>query len=177
MRYAMAIDTRKCVGCGDCVVACNMENKVPEGYSRSWVTEWVSGQYPNTKLAFQSERCNHCADAPCVSTCPTGASFVDEGGIVKVDPRKCIGCGACVESCPYDARYMNPQGYADKCTFCDHRLSVGNLPACVEVCPTNCMHFGDADDPESAISNLLKSRSVSTLHEEAGTKPHVYYLN
>ena len=89
---------------------------------------------------------------------------------------ECIGCGACIESCPYDARYQHPEGYVDKCTFCQHRLKKGELPACVSVCPTKCMYFGDLDNPNSEVSRLLKNRKYKTLAPEAGTKPHVYYL-
>jgi len=88
----------------------------------------------------------------------------------------CIGCGACIESCPYDARYQHPDGYVDKCTFCHHRLKDGQLPACVSVCPTKCMYFGDLDNPNSEVSQLLKNRKHKTLAPEAGTNPHVFYL-
>jgi Fe-S-cluster-containing dehydrogenase component len=95
---------------------------------------------------------------------------------VLVTPEECIGCGACIESCPYDARFQHPEGYVDKCTFCHHRVEKGQSPACVSVCPTKCMYFGDLDDPNSDVSNLLKNRKHKTLAPEAGTKPHVYYL-
>jgi len=176
MRYAMAIDTKKCVGCSDCVVACQIENNVPDGYCRDWVTETVTGQYPDLSLELRSERCNHCDNAPCVRCCPTGASQISEGGIVIVQNNKCIGCGACIESCPYDARFFHPEGYVDKCTFCIHRVKQGLKPACVAVCPTKCMYFGDIDDPSSEISVLLAKRSHKVLAPEAGTNPHVFYL-
>ena len=79
-------------------------------------------------------------------------------------------------TCPYDARFQHPEGYVDKCTFCHHRVEKGQDPACVSVCPTHCMYFGDLDDPNSDVSNLLKNRKYKTLAPEAGTKPHVYYL-
>ncbi|MFY0686499.1 MAG: 4Fe-4S dicluster domain-containing protein [Cyclobacteriaceae bacterium] len=176
MRYAMVIDTKKCVGCSDCVVACQTENKVANGYSKSWITESVSGQFPHSKLEFRSERCNHCYNAPCVRTCPTGASFVAEGGVVLVKSQKCIGCGACVESCPYDARFMSQAGPTDKCTFCHPRITQGQNPACVDVCPTKCMYFGDIDDSTSEISQLLEQRQHKTLLPEAGTAPRIFYL-
>ncbi len=176
MRYAMTMDTKLCVGCADCVVACQTENNVPEGYCRDWIVENVDGTYPLLDLEIRSERCNHCADTPCVRTCPTGASHVIEGGIVKVTHEECIGCGACIESCPYDARYFHPDGYVDKCTFCDHRVAAGDVTACVSVCPTHALTFGDLDDSESEISKLLATRKWKVNAEEAGTKPQVYFL-
>ena len=176
MRYAMAVDTKKCVGCSDCVVACQNENYVPNGYCRDWIVENVKGTYPNARVVLRSERCNHCENSPCVRCCPTGASHYAEGGIVLVTEDKCIGCGACIQSCPYDARYSHPDGYVDKCTFCHHRIEEGDNPACVDVCPTKCLHFGDIDDPESEISKVLRNRKSKVLAEEAGTKPHVYFL-
>jgi Fe-S-cluster-containing dehydrogenase component len=172
----MAIDTLKCVGCGDCVVACQTENNVPHGYCRDWIVENVSGTYPNLDLEFRSERCNHCDNAPCVRCCPTGASHIEKGGIVVVNHNECIGCGACIQSCPYDARYPHPEGYVDKCTFCMHRVEKGQNPACVDVCPTECLHFGDLDDPNSKVSLALKNRSHKVLAPEAGTKPQLYFL-
>ena len=176
MRYAMAMDTNLCVGCADCVVACQTENNVPEGYCRDWIVENVDGTYPLLDLEIRSERCNHCEDTPCVRTCPTGASHVIEGGIVKVTHEECIGCGACIESCPYDARYFHPDGYVDKCTFCDHRVAAGDTTACVSVCPTHALTFGDLHDSESDISKLLATRKYKVLAEEAGTKPQLYFL-
>jgi len=176
MRYAMAIDIKSCVGCADCVVACQTENNVPIGYSRDWIVEKVKGEYPKLQLHFESQRCNHCDTHPCVRVCPTGASHVIEGGIVKVTANECIGCGACIEACPYEARYFHPDGYVDKCTFCDHRVVDGLDPACVSVCPTYCMHFGDIDDPNSSISKILEQKEHYTLAPESGTKPQVYYF-
>lgn len=175
----MALDIYKCVGCADCVVACQTENNVPIGYSRDWIVEKVSGHYPKLHLHFESQRCNHCDTSPCVRVCPTGASHVIEGGIVKVTPNLCIGCGACIEACPYEARFFHPDGYVSKCTFCDHRVKEGLDPACVSVCPTYCMYFGDLDDPESDVSKVLReySDTVYSLAPESGTKPHVFYFS
>ena len=176
MRYGMVIDTKKCVGCSDCVVACQIENKVPIGYCRDWIQETVYGAYPDLSLEFRSERCNHCENAPCVRCCPTGASHQLDNGIVMVTKNECIGCGACIQSCPYDARYQHPEGYVDKCTFCSHRVAEGLSTACASVCPTKCIHFGDLEDPKSTISQLLKSRNYKALAPEAGTKPQIFYL-
>ena len=176
-RFAMAIDTKKCVGCMDCVVACKTENDVPEGFNRDWIVYDVNGAYPTLNMEIRSERCNHCSEPPCVSCCPTGASHVHSlGGVVLVDHDVCIGCKACLASCPYDARFVHPDGYADKCTFCIHRVEKGLQPACVAVCPTYCMYFGDLDDPNSEVSRLLKSRKNHAVLPEAGTKPQIFYM-
>ncbi len=176
-RYGMVIDTARCVGCMDCVVACKIENGVPEGFSRDWVAYETHGEFPSLWMEIRSERCNHCDDPPCVSACPTGASHVvDPGRIVVVTDEMCIGCKACLSACPYDARFVHPDGYADKCTFCVHRVNDGLDPACVSVCPTRCMHFGDLDDPHSEVSQLLASRRSHPLVPEAGTRPRIFYL-
>jgi len=173
----MVIDTRQCVGCMDCVVACQTENDVPVGYARDWIVTEVRGTFPDLAMEIRSERCNHCDNPPCVSCCPTGASHVSPvGQVVLVDPAKCIGCKACIASCPYGARFVHPDGYVDKCTFCDHRTRESKDPACVSVCPTHCMSFGDLDDPASRVSELLRTRRHHTLLPEAGTRPRVFYL-
>jgi Fe-S-cluster-containing dehydrogenase component len=176
-RFGMAIDTRKCVGCMDCVVACKTENQVPEGFNRDWIAYDTNGRFPALQMEIRSERCNHCDRPPCVACCPTGASHVEEPGhIVLVTHEACIGCKACVASCPYNARFIHPDGYADKCTFCVHRVAEGLEPACVAVCPTRCMHFGDLDDPDSEVSRLLASRKHHALLAAAGTEPRIFYL-
>ena len=177
-RYAMVIDTKTCIGCGDCVVACKTENKVPEGLNRDWIVEATSGTYPNLTTEFRSERCNHCSNPTCVTLCPTGASHLwKDTNIVLVEPSKCTGCKACIAACPYDARLvMHPDGYIDKCTFCHHRVEEGLDPACVSSCPTHCMHFGSLDDAGSIVSRLLKTRKHKVLHPETGNEPNVYYL-
>lgn len=176
MRYAMAVDTKKCVGCSDCVVACQTENDVPIGFCRDWVVEVMNGTYPQLEIEIRSERCNHCSSSPCVRCCPTGASHYEKGGIVAVEAKKCIGCSACIQSCPYDARYTHPEGHVDKCTFCFHRVKKGVKPACVAVCPTKCLYFGDLDDANSEVSKIMKLRKHKVLAPEAGTKPNVYFL-
>ena len=87
-RFGMVIDTKRCVGCMDCVVACKTENQVPEGFNRDWITTEVRGKFPTLSMEIRTERCNHCDNPPCVTCCPTGASHVEEfGKIVLVDPR------------------------------------------------------------------------------------------
>ncbi|HEY6844067.1 MAG TPA: 4Fe-4S dicluster domain-containing protein [Thermoanaerobaculia bacterium] len=175
-RYAMAIDTRKCVGCSACVIACKEENGVPLASFRSWVETETSGRFPDLVMEIRRETCEHCSDAPCVTNCPTGASFYAEGGTVVVDHDLCTGCKACIAACPYDARYIHPDGYADKCTFCLHRVAKGLQPACAGACPTRSLTFGDTNDPSSDIAKLLRERQWKQKNTAAGTKPNLYFL-
>jgi Fe-S-cluster-containing dehydrogenase component len=173
----MTVDTRRCVGCSACALACKAENNVPEEAARCWISVETRGTFPKLLQTIQSQRCNHCDDPVCVSVCPTGASYVGEGGVVLVDHDECTGCKACVAACPYDARYIHPAGYADKCTFCLHRVREGRLPACVEACPTGAITFGDLNDPDSEVSRLLRERAHTTIDPERGLGPNVYYLS
>lgn len=172
-RYVMILDTAKCVACSACVVGCKMENRVPDGYFRDWVVNETRGTYPNLTAENRSERCNHCEKAPCVDNCPTGASYHAEDGTVQIAREKCSGCKNCIVACPYGARYVHPEGFIDKCTFCPH---IEGSTSCTMICPTECITFGDANDPESDVSRLLRERQLKTVHPEAGTWPQVYYI-
>ena len=175
-RYALAVDTRRCVACSACVIACKNENRVPNGGFRCWTVQETSGTFPDLALEVRSERCNQCGSPACVAACPTGASHVAEGGIVAVDRRKCTGCKACIAACPYGARYVHPEGHVDKCTFCLHRVTKDKLPACVETCPTKALTFGDLSDPASPVAQLVARRKHRVLQPEQGTDPNVFFL-
>lgn len=174
-RYGMSINLTTCVACDACVIACKMENNVPDGYARDWTEEIVRDEYPNLKAELYSSRCQHCENAPCVSACPTQASHI-VNGIVLVDKDLCVGCEHCISACPYGARYLHPDKYVDKCTFCHHRLDTGRLPACVEVCPTRSLVFGDLDDSKSDVSKALKKRDYKVLKPLKGTVPKYFLI-
>jgi tetrathionate reductase subunit B len=180
VQYGMLIDTRRCIGCHSCTVACKAEYDVPLGSNRSWVEYVEKGDYPNVSRDFLPRLCNHCSTPSCVSVCPTVPKATyqrEEDGIVVVDPELCIRCTACVQACPYEARFMNPvTGVADKCDFCVHRVSQGLSPACVETCIGGARIFGDLNDPDSEISRLIAANTVSALRPEIGTKPNVFYI-
>ena len=172
-RYAMYVDVEKCYGCMACMAACAAENNVPIGVFRTWVERHV---LPGGSVVFVPKLCNHCENPPCVKPCPTGATFRNEDGLVLVDSEKCIGCGACINACPYGARFFNPlTGVVDKCTLCDHRIYSGRLPACVEACPTGARVFGDLEDPNSEIAKLVGETPTQVLKPETGARPKVYY--
>jgi len=178
MKYGFVIDNRKCIGCHACTVACKSEHDVAVGVNRTWVKQVEKGSYPNTRRVFSVMRCNHCTDAPCVEICPTQALFIREDGIVDFDNDRCIGCKSCMQACPYDALYIDPDTHtAAKCNYCAHRIDVGLEPACVNVCPEHAIISGDMDDKESEISELLSRQQVTVRKPEKGTAPNVYYIN
>jgi phenylacetyl-CoA:acceptor oxidoreductase subunit 1 len=131
--------------------------------------------------------CMLCDDPPCLSVCPSTATRKRADGIVTVDADLCIGCAYCMVACPYDAR-AKVDGIATKCTFCVERIDAGlargqtpgvdpeATPACVNSCIAGALHFGDADDPQSNVSQLLAEHQHFRLHEALGTGPNIHYL-
>ncbi len=150
MRYGMLIDLKRCIGCYACAIACKAENGTPPAIHWRRVLWHEEGRYPNARRVPTPVACNHCANPPCVTVCPTGASHTEEGGLVLIDEHKCIGCRYCMMACPYKNRYflkerrayfpdhgftpfeeMGGEARIDwnskintvvKCTFCEHRL-------------------------------------------------------
>lgn len=176
-KYAFVIDQRKCIGCHACTVACKAEHDVPIGVNRTWVKYIEKGQFPNSRRYFLVNRCNHCTDAPCVTICPTKALYKRGDGIVDFDSNRCIGCKSCMQACPYDALYIDPNSHtAAKCNYCVHRTEVGLEPACVVVCPEHAIIAGDMHNPATEIARLIAREPVRVRKPEQGTKPNVYYL-
>jgi len=148
--------------------------------------------------------CNHCASPPCVRACPTQATFKDKTGRVVMDFHRCIGCRFCMAACPYGARsfnWRNPReqyangnykffknginpnyptrmrGVVEKCNFCPERVAVGKMPACVEATgQTKAIVFGDINDANSEISQVLKANFTIQRNPAAGTNPSVFYI-
>ncbi|RLJ71182.1 tetrathionate reductase beta subunit [Hydrogenivirga caldilitoris] len=175
IKWAMFIDVDKCYGCMACVVACAAENNVPIESFRTWIERHV---FEDGRVVFVPKQCNHCENPPCVKPCPTGATYINEDGLVLVNSEICIGCASCVQACPYGARFMNPvTGTADKCTFCVHRIYEGRLPACVEACPTAARVFGNILDEETEVRKYVSHTPVQVLKPEYGTKPKYFYKN
>jgi Fe-S-cluster-containing dehydrogenase component/formate-dependent nitrite reductase membrane component NrfD len=175
-RLGFVLASDSCIGCHACTVACKSEHDVPLGVNRTWVKYIETGEFPDTARSFSVMRCNQCDDAPCISICPTRALFRAPNGVVDFDDSRCIGCKACMNACPYDAIYINPEtNTAHKCNFCNHRVEVGLEPACVTVCPTHAIITGDLDDPTSEISRIVARDPVAVRAPEQGTRPKVFY--
>jgi Fe-S-cluster-containing dehydrogenase component len=198
-RYAYLIDTQRCIGCGSCVRACAAENKVPDGFFRTWIERYVVGledshvDSPNggkdgfpplqvgfvaTKHFFVPKMCNHCKETPCIQVCPVGASYRTLDGVVMVDGERCIGCAYCVQACPYGSRFITPATHtAEKCTWCYHRITKGLKPACVEVCPTGTRAFGDMKREDDPVRKAIEHDRVAILQGHLLTEPQCFYLN
>ncbi|HIN03494.1 MAG TPA: 4Fe-4S dicluster domain-containing protein, partial [Candidatus Poseidoniales archaeon] len=177
MNYGFVIDNRKCIGCHACTVACKSEHDVPIGVNRTHVKYIEKGTYPDVTREFSVHRCNHCEDAPCTTICPTTALFTRDDGIVDFDDDRCIGCRSCMQACPYDALYIDPnKGTAAKCNYCAHRIEHSYEPACVIVCPTEAIISGDMDDENSSISGYLRDHVTTVRKPESGARPNVFYI-
>jgi molybdopterin-containing oxidoreductase family iron-sulfur binding subunit len=151
-RYGMVIDLDRCNGCGNCAVACAVENNVPPAHERAtertgitWMRVHRVSEPGEARAAFVPMMCQQCGDkTPCASVCPQNAVEVDGGsGIVAQIPVRCLGCRYCMAACPYHARAfnwwdpdwpgrltetLNPEvstrtrGVVEKCSFCAQRL-------------------------------------------------------
>ena len=175
-KYGIVIDSSRCIDCKACLIACKVENQLPEGYWRNWIKSLWDMQ-GSQRSEFQPGQCMQCENPSCVAACPVGATYKGKNGIVVIDAKTCIGCGNCISACPYGARYRNTaQHIADKCDFCMHRVERGEEPACVTTCPTKTRIFGDLNDPESEVSRLVNTgKLVQVIAPHVNTKPHIYY--
>ncbi|MFC7045140.1 4Fe-4S dicluster domain-containing protein [Halobacteriaceae archaeon GCM10025711] len=136
------------------------------------------GEFPNTNRHFSVMRCNHCADSPCTDVCPVTALWEREDGIVDFDPERCIGCMACMQACPYDALYIDPEtSTAAKCNYCSHRVDSGREPACVTVCPEDAIVAGDMENPNTEIAETISRGDVQARKPEKGTEPKLFYVD
>ena len=203
IKLGLVIDLDICVGCQACVVNCKEWNTAGYGapladedaYGAAPMGAWLNrvhayevseraGEAQTSRTVHFPKSCLHCEEAPCVTVCPTGASYKRaEDGIVLVNEDWCIGCGLCAWSCPYGARELDPaEGVMKKCTLCVDRIYNENLPeedrqpACVRTCPTNARHFGDLGDPNSEVSLMVGARSGMDLMPEQETRPVNKYL-
>ncbi len=204
-RYGFVIDSKSCISCHSCAVACKVENNLPDTIWWNRILtdggpnmDTPAGTYPNLIIRNIPMACQHCDNPACVKVCPVGATYKDpETGVVRQDYDKCIGCRMCMSACPYTGvRSFNweepqyaigqPMGSLDipqhqkqvveKCTMCWHRLAQGEKPACIDPCPARIRFWGDFDDPSSEVSQLIREREYQHLLPEQGTKPSVYYL-
>jgi len=188
-KYGMVIDIARCTGCYCCFTACKDEywdNDYPPysaaqpRYGQFWINlvKKERGTNPCVKVAYIPVLCMHCDDAPCVKAAKDGAVYKRPDGIVIIDPQKAVGQRQIVDACPYHVIFWNEEKKLPQmCTFCVHRLEQGEIPRCVQVCPSEALVFGDLDDPKSEISRVVASGKTEVLNPEHKANPRVYYMN
>lgn len=174
-KVGMVIDLRRCVGCHACAVSCKTEHAVPLGSFRNRTQ--VVQRPDELKLSFVPMLCMHCEDAPCMTACPSSAITRAPDGRVLVDEQLCDGAQECVGACPYGAIFFHPdKQVASKCNLCEHRTEVGLQPACVEVCPTEALRFGDIADPDDPLTPIHTDAKAQPMKPETNTRPRVVYV-
>jgi len=165
---AILFDASKCTGCKGCQVACKQWNQLPapldfgdapfsgtyeaplENTGDTWLRitfDEVEPAEGKVGFALGRDACKHCADAPCVSACSSGACHKTSNGSVVVDQSKCFGCQYCVAACPFKSvKFCERDRKAKKCNFCQDRLQSGLTPACTKSCPAGALEFGARSD-------------------------------
>ncbi len=182
-KYGMVLNLDRCIGCYACVVACKMCYGTRPGVNYNAVNKVEYGEGQDARQRYVLTMCMHCDNPHCVDVCPTGATWKTEEGPVVIDYEACIGCGACVNACPYEARHLVVDdetsfegsvapyeeessarlNVAEKCTFCYERVKNGDQPMCTVFCPGQCRIFGDVEDPESDISKYIAERGAVNI--------------
>jgi len=154
-RKLIFCDPEKCVGCQLCEFACSIskERRVNPYLSRIRLVRIE----PFIMMAIA---CQLCDDPPCVRSCPTKALFASpETGIIRVDERKCNGCGWCIQACKFGAIALRPTSYGKKVVVCD--LCDGD-PKCVKHCPTEALSYATLQE----ASQRTRRKSVEKILRE-----------
>ena len=202
-KFVMVIDLAKCKNARKCVEGCQRGHNLDP--DKEFMKVQLIQNNEETDPYWFPKPCYHCDEPPCVTVCPTGATFKRDDGIVLIDNERCIGCKFCITSCPYSARTFNwghkekyddksepyspetqvpaAEGTVMKCDFCPDLLRQGELPYCAKSCPMGVIYFGDKNEDlitngEETVrfSQLINDRGGYRYMEHLGTKPNVYYL-
>lgn len=144
-QFAFLVNSKNCVGCKACEMACKTRNELNSpGPRLRVVVESEKGMFPDTKVEHMSTSCMHCADPSCAKVCPAGAiQKMSDDGTVVVDRNKCIGCHYCLVACPFSVpTYRDEDGTMIKCDGCRDRRQMGLDPACVSTCFYGALYGG-----------------------------------
>jgi formate dehydrogenase iron-sulfur subunit len=140
-QYAFDVDLDTCTGCKACVTACHNLNGLDDGESYRTVGLLTGGAAGQPFQQTVTTACHHCLDPACLNGCPTNAYGKDAiTGIVAHIEGRCLGCGYCTWTCPYEVpRFNSARGIVRKCDMCRDRLGAGEEPACVSACPNGAI--------------------------------------
>ncbi len=175
--YAYLFDATRCIDCRACMVACSVENNIPNDKTRIWVSGiGLKGEYPNLERATMVAHCMHCEHPDCMSACPVGAYTKSPKGPVSYNPDVCIGCRYCMNACAFGVPHFDYDkgivdgAFIDKCTMCPQRLEAGEEPACVATCPTDALEFGERDELIAKAHARIKAHPERYLDHVYGEK-------
>ena len=165
-QFGFLVDTKNCVGCRACEIACKNRNPLESPGPRLRKVETTeSGAFPDTRVVHLSLSCQHCENPACVEVCPAGAIAKREDGTVVADQSKCLGCQACQSACPYGVpQYREDDGTMIKCDGCADRRAVGLQPACAHTCFYNALYAG----PLSELEALAAEREAERMEGKTG---------
>lgn len=136
------LDLNRCVGCGACVLACRIENQLPDAVSWRRILPFNIGRNPEGPTYHFSLACHHCEEPPCATACPSGALEKRADGVVFLHTDQCLGCRYCEMACPFGApAFDETNSVMTKCHLCVPRRESGRGPACVEACPTKALQI------------------------------------
>lgn len=180
-QYAFHFDGTRCTGCKTCVFACKDKNNLDVGMNFRKVYEYTGGETVKDESGsctttcfsyYVSLSCNHCDMPACMAKCPQAAISKDpDTGIVTSDPEKCIGCGTCVITCPYDAPRVDEEAKKSvKCDACADLLEKGEKPACVMACPARALDFGTVEE----MQKLGDRGDIAPLPDPSETTPNYF---
>lgn len=174
------VNPERCIGCRQCEYACAVEHS----QSKDAIGALFEEPPPHTRIHVEvgstlntsfPNRCRHCQPAPCQQVCPTGAIRRDADlDLVMLDTGKCIACAMCAIVCPFDAVTFHPIAangdvahalVAFKCDGCVDRVRAGREPACVEVCKTDALVYGELNE----LTRQGRVRSTSRALAAVGT--------
>ncbi|MFQ5834869.1 MAG: 4Fe-4S dicluster domain-containing protein [bacterium] len=148
------VDIDKCFGCRSCEIACAVEHSLSKDLFKAIKEDPLPR--PRTDVQQDVKRnsfplqCRHCEEPYCIDACIAGAIRKDPGtGLVVSDENKCVGCWTCLMVCPWGVirpAQVSVRGKKKKvalsCDLCQDR----ETPACVQACPTGCLHFEEVEE-------------------------------
>jgi len=155
------IDPLDCTGCRVCELVCSFYKEKVFSPRLSRVRVITLEPALDFPVA-----CRHCDKAPCIAACPMKAIDYDEEGKVVVYAEECIGCGACVDVCPFGAMNLHPKtGVAFNCDLCGK---------CVEFCPVGKLKIVEEDELSTDVKYKFVKEAILPLVKSKVVKEEVF---